>query len=172
VMDSPFDLMALSPEIFEDAQDLPPYTPPFSPGPTSPPSPQDLSIDDQLPPLFLLQDPPSSPKDPFPKFQKPVSTSTDDSNAIRDTNPTLSEIFLPSSPTPTKIIDVPIPISHPIHDPVISTITTQATLPLITLKLSKLQLSSVSLPLIKNLLFQPYQYLLSLLPNWSNQSLT
>ncbi|CAG7726512.1 unnamed protein product [Allacma fusca] len=51
VMDSPFDLMALFPEIFEDAQDLPPYTPPFSPGPPSPHSPQDLGIEDQLPPM-------------------------------------------------------------------------------------------------------------------------
>ncbi|CAG7786459.1 unnamed protein product, partial [Allacma fusca] len=149
VMDSPFDLMALSPEIFEDAQDLPPYTPPFSPGPTSPHSPEDLGIDDQLPPLFLLQDPPSSPQDPFPMFQNPVSNSTDDSNAIRDPNSTLSDFSLPSSPTPTEIIDELIPISHPIHDPVISNITTQATLPLITLKLTKLQLPSVSLPLIK-----------------------
>ncbi|CAG7823258.1 unnamed protein product, partial [Allacma fusca] len=151
VMDSPFDLMALSPEIFEDAQDLPPYTPPFSSGPSSPPSPQDLGIDDQLPPLFLLQDPPSSPQDPFPMYQNPVSNSTDvsDSNALRDSKQTLSDISLPASPTPTEIIDEPKPISHPIHDPVISTITTQATLPLITLKLSKLQLPSVSLPLIR-----------------------
>ncbi|CAG7723449.1 unnamed protein product [Allacma fusca] len=116
-MDSPFDLMDLSPEIFKDAQDLPPYTPPFSPGPPSPPSPQDLGIEDQLPPLFLLQEPPS-PQEPFSMFQNPVSNSTDvlDSNATRHPNLTLSDISLPSSPTPTEITDEPTPISHPNHD--------------------------------------------------------
>ncbi|CAG7820805.1 unnamed protein product, partial [Allacma fusca] len=124
-MDSPFDLMALSPEIFEDAQDLPPYTPPFSPGPPSSPSVQDLGIEDQLPPHFLFEDPPPSPPDPSPMIQNPVSNSTDslDSNAIRD--PTSSDISLPSSPTMTEPIDDVPEIPGPIYDPLLSKITTQ-----------------------------------------------
>ncbi|CAG7829289.1 unnamed protein product, partial [Allacma fusca] len=78
-----------------------------------------------------------------------VSNSTDvlDSNTIRD--PTSSDISLPSSPTLTEPIDDVPEISRPLHDPLLSNITTQATLPLISLRFNKLCVSPPPLPLFK-----------------------